>query len=173
MQAHSTFATDGRDFITRAHRITVRALVAGDEWPEAFCVREPCLSNMRWNSKFLERFAEDLQAACELPTHDWVLAMSFSEWAPLIYELRTQELGNELKFHFLDATTVRVTEEKSNHDVVENAVDKHPDNLTQTFLAELSIKRQQRTFLYCVDRSRRAKTRQDACATSACSPGRE
>jgi len=94
---------------------------------------------MRWNSIFLEGFAENLQASGELTAHNRMPAMGFRQRTALILDVGAKVSRRELELQLFDTVTVGVPKEKPDHEVVEYTIDEDIDDLQQPFFTELLV----------------------------------
>jgi predicted glycosyltransferase len=77
-----------------------------------------------------QRFFENLATAREVPTHDRVIYMRFTERPAGVLNIGAEKTGSKLILHFLDTRSVRISKEKADHAIFENAIDKRVDDLS-------------------------------------------
>jgi len=87
----------------------------------------------------LERFAQDLQPAHELPAHDGMLGVNLFQGSPLIFDIGAEETGGELKLHLLKPVLVCGTKKEADHPVVEDPIDEGIHDLAQLGLPAQSL----------------------------------
>jgi hypothetical protein len=92
------------------------------------------------HGKKVERVTEDLAPAGEMSAHNRMPRMDLVERSPLIRDIGAEKTGGQLKFKFFDTAPVGVAKEKSDHAIIEDAIDEMVDNLPQSALATQLVK---------------------------------
>ena len=87
-----------------------------------------------------QRLFENLPPPVELAAHDRVIRMHLAERPAGILDIGAEKFRRQLVFHFLDAGTIGVAEEETDHTVGEDPIDESIDDLSELCLAAQALK---------------------------------
>lgn len=87
-----------------------------------------------------QHFPQDLGATIEMASHDTMRCMRLFERPPFVTNAGTEKLSGMLVLEALDSLAFRVAKMETDHQVIENAVDKGVDHGTKSRLAAYGVK---------------------------------
>ena len=83
----------------------------------------------------VQRLAEDLPATSEMPAHNRMIRVHFAQRPTSVFNIGAEKVCSMLIFKLLHAATVGVAKEKTDHTILEDAINEGIDDRAQSALA--------------------------------------